>query len=172
LLSFGVAIFALSIACSSDDPTVERRGGPLPPDGAAGKVAAGSGGEDNLGGSPPSGNSGAAGDASSGALISFCDALAVMQAKCQRCHGDPRRNGAPVPFLTYEDTQAQYGSSGVSYADVMSSVVESDIMPYVILNEPPTSLMPPVEPLTVEEKATLLGWLEQGAKPEGGTDCP
>jgi hypothetical protein len=45
-------------------------------------------------------------------------------------------------------------------------------MPYVALNDPPTSLMPPVEPLTAEEKATLLAWLEQGAEPEGGTDCP
>jgi hypothetical protein len=32
--------------------------------------------------------------------------------------------------------------------------------------------MPPVEPLTASEKATLLGWLKQGALAEGGTDCP
>jgi hypothetical protein len=45
-------------------------------------------------------------------------------------------------------------------------------MPPVALNQPPTNLMPPVEPLTADEKTTLLGWLEQGAKPVGGTDCP
>jgi len=26
--------------------------------------------------------------------------------------------------------------------------------------------------LTSDEKATLLGWLKQGAVAEGGTDCP
>ena len=45
-------------------------------------------------------------------------------------------------------------------------------MPYVVLNEPPNPIMPPVEPLTASEKATLLGWLKQGMKPEGGTNCP
>ena len=45
-------------------------------------------------------------------------------------------------------------------------------MPYVALNEPPFSLVPPVEPLTADEKDTLLGWLKQGALPEGGTNCP
>ncbi len=50
--------------------------------------------------------------------------------------------------------------------------VKADLMPYVALNEPPTNAMPPVEALTSEEKATLLGWLEQGAAPAGGTDCP
>lgn len=54
----------------------------------------------------------------------------------------------------------------------MLDAVAKDFMPFVALNEPPTNLMPPVEPLTVDEKATLLGWLEQGALPEGGTDCP
>jgi hypothetical protein len=45
-------------------------------------------------------------------------------------------------------------------------------MPDLAQNDPPASLMPPVEALTDEEKATLLDWLEQGAVPEGGTDCP
>ena len=45
-------------------------------------------------------------------------------------------------------------------------------MPYVALNDGPDPIMPPVELLTATEKATLLGWLKQGMKPEGGTDCP
>jgi hypothetical protein len=149
---YGLLVLASSLAlgCSSDDPAVERRGGPLPPDDTP---------------------AGAAGQGSAGSPISFCEALSVIVAKCQRCHQDPPQHGAPAPFLTYEDLRAPYGNTGRTYADVMGDLVEKDLMPYVALNEPPVSLMPPVEPLTVEEKATLLGWLEQGAKPEGGTDC-
>jgi hypothetical protein len=76
-----------------------------------------------------------------------------------------------MPLLTYEDTQAEWSSTQSTH-DVMLDVVSRDIMPYVALNDPPTSIMPPVEPLTASEKATLVGWLEQGALPEGGTDCP
>lgn len=144
-----------SWGCGSDDPEVVRRGGQLPD-------TNGTGGEGVA----------AAGGADSGAEVAFCDALEVVRAKCQRCHGDPLENAAPAPFLTYEDTQAPYYDTDRKYADVMLSAVERDIMPYVSLNEGPTPIMPPVEPLTVGEKATLLGWLKQGALPTGGTDCP
>jgi hypothetical protein len=62
--------------------------------------------------------------------------------------------------------------STFKYSDVMVSVVEDGTMPYIVLNKPPSNLMPPVEPLLDDEKTTLLGWLKQGARPEGGTDCP
>lgn len=140
--------------CGSDDPEVVRRGGDLPD-------TNGAGGEGTA----------AAGGADSGGEIAFCDALRVVRSKCQRCHGDPLENAAPAPFLTYEDTQAPYYDTERKYADVMLTAVERDIMPYVSLNDGLTPIMPPVEPLTVEEKATLLGWLKQGALPAGGTDC-
>jgi hypothetical protein len=145
---------ALVAGCASDDPDLERRGGPLPDpsgDGGSGQGTAGS---------------------DSGPIVPFCDALAVIRAKCQRCHGDPVAHGAPVSFLTYEDTQGPYYTTDSRWWEVMITAVTKDFMPYVALNEPPTSIMPPVEPLTPDEKATLLGWLHQGAKPEGGTDCP
>ena len=121
------------------------------------------------------GSGGAAGVGGTGGgepPVAFCAALGVIRAKCQRCHRSPPQNGAPVPFLTYADTQAPYYASDQKWSDVMLGAVTRDFMPYVALNDPPTSLMPPVEPLTADEKATLLGWLGQGAKPEGGTDCP
>lgn len=128
---------------------------PMPtPDGSAGDTSVAIGG------------AGAAADA-----VPFCDALAVIVAKCQRCHQDPPKNGAPVPFLTYEDTQAPYGTSEFKYSDAMLGAVEKDQMPFLAANNPPLNLMPPVEPLTAEEKDTLLTWLKQGAKPVGGTDC-
>ncbi|HEV8548931.1 MAG TPA: hypothetical protein VGQ57_07885, partial [Polyangiaceae bacterium] len=30
----------------------------------------------------------------------FCDAFAVIERKCQRCHGDPPANGAPFPLTS------------------------------------------------------------------------
>ena len=140
-----------NLGCSSGDTSTERRGGPLPNTSDGGAA-----------GSEPGGDG----------PIAFCDALRVVRAKCQRCHGDPLRNAAPVPFITYEDFQAPYGGSQFTYGDVAVGVVEDDIMPYLALNDGPDPIMPPVEPLTASEKATLLGWLKQGMKPEGGTDCP
>ena len=145
-----LAVTALIAACASSDPQLTRKGGPLP--GVAGETDVSVGGA----GSEP---------------IKWCDALLVIQAKCQRCHQEPPKNGAPMHLLSYEDTQIQWTMTKLLYQD-MADVVGRDIMPFVALNGPPTNLMPPVEPLTADEKATLLGWLNQGAKPEGGTDCP
>jgi hypothetical protein len=175
------------VACSSDDPTLERRGGPPPTPTAdpiammpaTGGMSGGETSDGTSGGETSGGGAGEGGEPAAGGsgpaeipATTFCEALAVVRAKCQRCHTRPPKNGAPVPFLTYDDFQAPYGSSGSTYAEVATRAVELDVMPYVVLNEPPTSLMPPVQALTSEEKATLLSWLKQGAMPEGGTECP
>jgi len=136
---------ALTFGCSGSDTSLERRGGPLPDDGTDGDL---------------------------GPTVPFCDALTVIRAKCRRCHQDPPQNGAPVPFLTYEDTQARYFMTNMKFSDVMLPAVEKDFMPFVAANNAPNPIMPPVEPLTAAEKATLVGWLKQGALPEGGTTCP
>jgi hypothetical protein len=117
-------------------------------------------------------STGSAGAGDLGPPVPFCDALIVMRAKCQRCHGNPLKNGAPVPFLTYEDTQAPYYTTEKKFSDVMLPTIEKDLMPYVALNSGPNPVIPPVEPLSADEKSTMIGWLKQGAKPEGGTDCP
>jgi hypothetical protein len=151
LLELGlVSIIGVAVVACSDDPDVSRRGGPIP---------------------STDGGTASTGGGASGAPVNWCDALVVIKAKCQRCHQDPLRNGAPMPLLTYDDTQGPWSSTQVVH-DVMLDVVSRDIMPYVALNDPPSSVMPPVEPLTAAEKATLVGWLEQGALPVGGTDCP
>ena len=118
------------------------------------------------------GDSGGAAGASASGGVTFCAALTVIRDKCQRCHQAPPQHGAPVPFLTYEDTQAQYYTTTQKWSDSMVGAVSRGFMPDVSQNDPPTSLMPPVEELTADEKQTLLDWLSQGAKPEGGTDCP
>lgn len=165
LLFFGV----LLAACASDDPSLERRGGPAPEGPVDDPVVESEGGAAGAGGSPDAAPG--PGGAGTDAPIAFCEAYAVLAAKCQRCHQDPTVNGAPVPFLTYEDTQAQYYDTTLKWSDVMVGVVERDFMPYVALNGSPSLVGGTVEPLTPDEKATLLGWLGEGALPEGGTDC-
>lgn len=101
------------------------------------------------------------------AAVSWCQAEAVLEAKCQRCHfGTPGANGAGFPLMTYQDTQVV--ASGKPRWIRMQEVVSVDYMPPDFLGP---DVMPPVEPLSASEKQTLLGWLEQGALPTGGTDC-
>jgi hypothetical protein len=98
--------------------------------------------------------------------------LQVIQDKCQRCHGTPLQHGAAVAFFTVDDFQAQYFDSDSKWWEVAAAQVEGDVMPYVVLNNPPDPIMPPVDPLTDDEKAMLLGWLKAGAPAEGDTECP
>ena len=161
----------LAASCSEGDYELERRGGPFPAAPATDPPSTTGGSPTEGDGGAPGGGNNGDGGADSEALIPFCDALTVVRAKCQRCHTDPTENGAPVPFLTFEDFHAIYFAD-VKWWQRAVQVVESDYMPYVALNDPPTSLMPPVEPLTEDEKATLMGWFMQGALPEGGTECP
>ena len=152
-VSFRRVLLLASLAlwgCDSEDPVVERRGGEIPDSGGTGG-----------GGASP-----AAGSASCDA-VTFCGALTVIRAKCQRCHGDPLTTGAPVPFLTYEDTQVPYFDTDKKFSEVMLSVVERDVMPYGSRNEGENPARSPGQPLTVAEKMTLLGWLKQGALPVG-----
>ena len=157
-------------ACAVGDPELERRGGPPPPGPVTDDDSA-SGGASGAAGDGATGASGADGGAAA-TPIAFCDALEVIRAKCQRCHGDPLRNGAPVPFLDFDDLHAQYYQSESEWWQVAIGMVERDSMPYVALNGSLTLEGGTVEPLTPDEKDTLLGWLKQGALPEGGTVCP
>src|SRR4051812_45598543 len=41
-----------------------------------------------------------------------CEVAAVLQARCQSCHRQPGLFGAPMPLLTWADTQASAPSGG------------------------------------------------------------
>ena len=99
-MSWGVLALGLMLAtaCSSGDAKLERRGGPLPN---------GDGGATDNGGA-------STGDGP----VAFCDALTVVRAKCQRCHTMPPQNGAPVPFLAYDDFNTPYGDGSTTYGKV------------------------------------------------------
>ena len=98
----------------------------------------------------------------------FCDAFAIVQRKCVRCHADPPQNGAPFSLDDYAAIQAPSPTSAEPErrrADRMLSAVQTNRMPDTEL-----TLDPPVETLTCEERTTLLGWLADGAEPPAGGD--
>jgi hypothetical protein len=148
-----VAVLALVAAaaagaCGDHEPTIERTGGPLPEFDAPACAARSCDGDGG---------------------VRWCDALVVIQNKCQPCHSNPTQNDAPFSLVTFEDTQACYNNQLVH--DRMEVMVETGQMPFVELNEI-LHLDPPVEDLTPDEKTLLLTWLGEGACAVGGTDCP
>jgi uncharacterized membrane protein len=98
----------------------------------------------------------------------FCSAFAVLQQKCVRCHSDPPVNGAPFSLDSYEATQVPSHSGDELRTDRIKRAVESGFMPLTSLR-----VDPPVEPLTCEERATLLAWIDAGAPPppDGDPRC-
>lgn len=95
----------------------------------------------------------------------FCDAFAVIQQKCVRCHSDPPAHGAPFALDSYEATQTPSRDGKTIRADRMRAVIDSGFMPLTSIR-----LDPPVEPLSCEEKATLLEWIDRGAEPAPAID--
>lgn len=130
----------LLVACGSYDPKIDRVGGPVPLSGALSPVAR--------------------------AETLPCDVGAVLRSKCQRCHQNPPKNGAPIPLLTWADTRQTY--LGKPVWQWMLEVVSNGFMPY--MGDP--NLQPPVQPLGAAEKQTLLEWLKAGAPAGHDVQCP
>ena len=128
--------------------------------------ASGGGANSSTGGQPGEPAMGEAGETgSSDPGPTWCEALGVIQHKCQRCHHEPPGHGAPFALVSYDDTQSIDGR-GVPRFERMRGAIESDFMPATFLD-----LDPPVEPLDASEKALLLDWLTRGARAVGGTRC-
>lgn len=77
-----------------------------------------------------------------------CDVETVLKGKCQSCHAATPLYGAPIPLMTYEDTQATYKS--LSAWRAMKDSVSSGKMPQGTT-------------LTAQEKKTLMDWFDRGA---------
>ena len=163
---FALALFALH-GCG--DQSSERRGGGDVPDLNAGAPSA-SGGQPAESGAAGASEGGAAGEPVPSGPVQWCDAYKVINCVCQQCHQNPPLNGAPIPLMTYEDTQAPYpfATSKKKVWQEMQQVVTSRFMPYTA---DPT-ILPTVKPLDDARQSTLLTWLMEGGHDEGGTDCP
>jgi hypothetical protein len=155
------AVLALYAGCG--EQSSERRGGGDIPDlnAGSGMVAA------------PAAGAGGAADAGAGGagpeLVPWCDAYKIINCVCQQCHQNPPLNNAPLPLVTYDDTQGQYQGSALKLKvwQEMQKVIASRFMPYM-----GSDVTPPVKPLTDEQQATMLTWFDQGAVDIGGQDCP
>lgn len=128
-------------------------------------------GPNPVGISPSSLTDGQSGQSAQSQQSDFCDALAIVQRKCVRCHADPPVNGAPFALDDYAAIEAPSPSSAEPErrrADRMLSAVQGNRMPDTEL-----ALEPPVEPLSCAERMTLIGWLLDGAEPpaDGDTTC-
>ena len=84
-----------------------------------------------------------------------CKVDDVFAAKCRRCHTIPTRHGAPLVFLTWDDTRQD--RLGQPLYSVIGRAVRSGFMPYRV------EANPPVVPLTDDEKKIILDWVDAGA---------
>lgn len=93
-----------------------------------------------------------------------CDVQTVLDAKCLRCHGATLEFDAPYALTSFEQFHEVLGEKPVY--DIVKRTIEDDYMPPVVIQTDP-----PVEPLTADEKATTLSWLEAGASAAERTTC-
>jgi hypothetical protein len=89
-----------------------------------------------------------------------CQVDDVFAAKCRRCHTVPTRHGAPLVFLTWDDTRQD--RQGQPLFAIIGRAVRTSYMPYRI------EANPPVAPLSDDEKKIILDWVDAGAPRE---DC-
>jgi hypothetical protein len=118
------------------------------------------------------GGSDATTSSSGGSTPLPCDVTAVLQANCQSCHQNPPINSAPMPLVTWEDTQAVVpndpdGIPPTSATEKVYQMIETRI----------TSASNPMPPLPhaaldAADLATLTSWVNAGA-PAGtaGQSC-
>ncbi len=103
------------------------------------------------------GSSGTAGPSANGLP---CDVDAVLQANCRTCHTDPPQYGAPMPLVTYADTQAPAKSDpSKRVADLMNVRIHD-----------PTAPMPPTGILASDSLQVLDDWLGAGT-PKSSETC-
>jgi cysteine-rich repeat protein len=94
-----------------------------------------------------------------------CDVQAVLQAKCQSCHGQPLAGG-PMPLITLADLRADSPAPNAGTPVWQRVKVRISDDPGPIGPMPPA--WAPTGALSAEEKATLNSWLDDGAK---GSTC-
>lgn len=126
--------------------------------GLASASATGCGGGDE----PPEGTAGSSG--APGGTVTWCQVSEVLESKCQRCHVGDGLNGAPFSLVTFQDTQVQ-DASGPRWLRMRAMVVAGAMPPA------DSSLVPPPEKLTQQERDLLVTWFNEDARAVGGTAC-
>ena len=84
------------------------------------------------------------------------DVAAVLMDKCQTCHTNPQKNGAPFPLLTYADVHKPFVGATPIY-EQMYIQIQPDAQPRMPFGNAPQ--------LTPAEFSTLSNWLLACAPP-------
>ncbi len=127
--------------------------------GGAGGGSGGAGGG-SLGGGAGGSGGGFAGDAGSFA----CDIAPVVQRRCLDCHTNPVQFGAPMPLVTWADTQAQSARvPGQKIYQRMAARVVDAVAP---MPQPPNPL------LSAGEVTAFANWAAAGAPQGNPATCP
>ena len=105
-----------------------------------------------------SSSSGPAGEPTAASLP--CDVRTVLEQNCQRCHASPPRFGAPMPLVTWADTQAS--TPGQPSKKVFTRIGEAI--------HDPVAPMPQGGRLAAADTAVLDAWIAAGA-PSGTGAC-
>jgi hypothetical protein len=84
------------------------------------------------------------------------DVAAVLADKCQPCHNNPQKNGAPFPLLTYEDVHKPFVGATPIY-EQMYIQIQPNAQPRMPFGNAPQ--------LTPAEFSTLSTWLIACAPP-------
>jgi cytochrome c5 len=92
----------------------------------------------------------------------WCGALSVFQSACQSCHGTELLFGAPMPLVSYEDTQGLALDQTTPLSEAIGARIHHA-----------TSPMPPIgqTPLTSEQLAALDAWVAAGAPTDDDPSC-
>jgi hypothetical protein len=138
--SLAVVATLVGLACGGNDG-----------DGAGG---AGVGGAGN--GGPGSGASGGAG---AGDALP-CPVAELLAERCQNCHSDPPRYGAPMPLVTRGHLLADAVSGGRVAELAIARMQDEDRMP-----------PPPNAAASAAEIAVLQDWLDAGTPAGDGSNC-
>jgi hypothetical protein len=84
------------------------------------------------------------------------DVGAALRGKCNGCHGQPLRHGAPFPLVNYENVVVTLPKETIPIWQRMSYVIQPGSVPHMPLSGPP---------LTDAEMQTLDGWFAACAPP-------
>lgn len=81
--------------------------------------------------------------------VDYCDVEPVIDQRCTTCHGNPRKNGAPIFLTTYEEVSSARGLIPHWVGDYR---MPPENAPEVEGNE-----------LTEDERELILQWVDDGA---------
>ncbi len=118
------------------------------------------------GGSTGSGGSGGSGGGSTTGADAgsyACDVAPIVNTRCLDCHSNPPKFGAPMPIVTYADTQAdsvQYPGQKI-YERMAARIAD----PRLPMPQPPNAA------LSSDQIALIQGWAAAGAPQGDATAC-